>query len=131
MAQEILVSEILTSEMISAGAELAPYFLSSQLPIDGLLWLYHPESETWRFVVVTPEVKTFGLTKVYEDIRSIVSNIPAGKLIVPINDIFAVDSNDPLIAALRPAMVGRQNVKISGSLFGRVLIEGAYVYTLS
>ena|SRR2546425_2494335 len=134
MAQEVLVKESLSNEMISAGADWATYLNSSPLTVTALLWFYIPELNAWRFVVASPEVRTSGPKKVYQEIRSIMSKIPAGNQTVPLEEIVVVDSNDPLISLLRHAITtgpGIAGIRFSGNVINGVLIEDAYIYKLT
>ncbi|MCI0491246.1 MAG: hypothetical protein L0229_32040 [Blastocatellia bacterium] len=134
MAQEILVKEALSTEMVSAGAELAQHLQKSSLTIDAMLWLYKPESNTWRFVIASPEVSSAGPRKVYQDIRSIISGIPEDQRRVSINDIFVVSSNDPVISHFRSAIpAGRSiaGIRFSQNVIDGVLIDDAYIYKLA
>jgi hypothetical protein len=121
--------------MISAGDRLARHLVASKLPIDGLLWLYIPESNSWRFVVATSEVSASGPKSVYQRMRAIIEQMPqSDDQVVSWDDIFVVDTKDPLIQLLRQAMHNGRDV--SGTRFSRnvvngVLIEDAYVYRLS
>lgn len=135
MAEEVLVKESISRDMISAGDRLARHLVASELPIDGLLWLYVPESNSWRFVVASPEVSASGPKNVYQRIRAIIGQMPQNDdQAVGWDDIFVVDTKDPLVQLLRQALHTGQD--ISGTRFSRnvvngVLIEDTYVYRLS
>ncbi|MGH9928933.1 MAG: hypothetical protein ACREA9_06860 [Pyrinomonadaceae bacterium] len=134
MAEEVLVKESISREMISAGQRLSQHLIDSGLPVDGLLWLYDPESNTWRFVVASPEVKSSGPKSVYQRLRPIVEEISQrGEEIVAWDDIFVVDSNDSLIQLLRQAITTGQaisGIRFSRNIVNGVLIEDAYIYRL-
>ncbi len=134
MAEELLVKEFLSSEMISAGYELAKYLHNSQIATDALLWLYNPEANVWRFIVASPEVSGLGPKKVYEKVRSILMNIPEDQRKVSLADIFVVKSNDPLISPLRTAINTGQNIKgirLFQNVISGVFIDDVYIYKLT
>jgi hypothetical protein len=134
MAEEVLVKESISREMISAGERLARYLVDTDIPIDALLWLYVPESNAWRFVVASPEVKTNGPKSVYQKIRSRIEQMPPSlEERVVWDDIVVVDSNDPLIRLLRQAISTGQaisGIRFSRNVVNGVLIEDAYIYRL-
>jgi hypothetical protein len=134
MAEEVLVKESISREMISAGERLARYLVNSDIPIDALLWLYLPESNAWRFLVASPEVKTNGPKSVYQKIRSrLEQRPPSDEEGVAWDDIVVVDSNDPLIKLLRQAITTGQaisGIRFSRNVVNGVLIEDAYIYKL-
>ncbi len=134
MAQELLVKESISRDMISAGERLARHLSDSDIPIDALLWLYTPESNEWRFLVASPEVKTNGPKKVYEKVRSKLEQMPGtdGQG-VAWSDIGVVDSTDPIISLLRRAVTTGQaisGIRFSRNVVNGVLIEDAYIYKL-
>ena len=134
MAEEVLVKEALSSEMVSAGARLARHLGASSIAIDALMWLYIPESNAWRFIIGTPEVRTKGPKRVYQDIRSIIAKLPKDQQEVPFEDIFVIDSNDPMILPLRTALAMEQGIsgtRLSQNVLNGTLIEDAYIYKLA
>ena len=134
MAEEILVKEALSTEMVSAGTKLANHLNRSHLVIDALLWLYVPELNLWRFVIASPEVRSKGPKKIYQQVRSIISKIPETQQSVPFSDIFVVDSKDPLIMLLRTIIETGQEIsglRFSKNVINGVLIEDSYIYKLT
>ena len=133
MAQEVLVKESLSKEMISAGERLARYLNDSALEIDALLWLYLPDLNAWRFVIATPEVKAKGPKGVYQKLRAIISDMPLEEQPVDSDDIMVLDSSDPLIQLLRTAIktgAGISGIRFSRNVINGVLIEDAFIYKL-
>ena len=69
MAQEAMVTETLSQEMIDAGRELTRR-LDHRLRISAALWLYLAEPDRWRLIIASPNVKETGPRKVYQLIQS-------------------------------------------------------------
>ncbi|MEP6742595.1 MAG: hypothetical protein ABJB61_08860 [bacterium] len=133
MAEEVLVKESISSEMIAAGQQLARYLNDSELPTDALLWFYSPEDNAWRFVVATSEVRNRGPKSVYQQLRQIVSTIPAEERKIPLDNIFVLDSHDPLIQLLGSAVATGDEIagiRFTRNVINGVLIEDAYIYKL-
>ncbi len=133
MVTEVLVNEALTSEMVSAGAELAQHLGSSALKIDGLLWLFSTENNTWRFVIASPEVRVYGPKKIYQNVREVIDSIAKNEQKIPFESIFVLDSSDQLIQLLRQATCTSSNlsgVRFSQNVINGVLIDDAYIYKL-
>jgi hypothetical protein len=119
--------------MISAGERLARHLNESALPITALLWFYTPEDNNWRFVVGSPAVRDRGPKVVYQEIRQIVSQLPDDGPSVSLDDIFVIDSQEPLLQLLRTAAVTGDNIsriRFSRNVINGVLIEDAYIYLL-
>jgi hypothetical protein len=134
MAEEVVVKEVLTKEMIEAGAELTRLLDQTPLVVSASLWLYIPESNIWRLIVVSPEVETSGPRKVYQKIQPVLSQILEEKRSIGLKDISVVENNNPLIALLRNAI--RTGATISGIRFSRNAINGqfiedAYIYRMT
>ena len=134
MAEEVVVKEVLTKEMIEAGAELTRLLDQTPLVVSASLWLYIPESNIWRLIIVSPEVETSGPRKVYQKIQPVLSQILEEKPSIGLKDISVVENNNPLIALLRMAI--RTGDGISGIRFSRNTINGqfiedAYIYRMT
>ncbi len=134
MAEEVVVKEVLTKEMIEAGAELTRLLDQTSLVVSASLWLYIPESNIWRLIIVSPEVETSGPRKVYQKIQPVLSQILEEKPSIGLKDISVVENNNPLIALLRMAI--RTGDGISGIRFSRNTINGqfiedAYIYRMT
>jgi hypothetical protein len=55
-----VVKANLTSEMIDAGRELLEALDRAKFRARACFWFYFPESDRWRFVVASPEVRSRG-----------------------------------------------------------------------
>ncbi len=134
MAEEVLVKESITQDMISSGEALARHLNPSDLRINAMLWLYLAESNRWQFIVATPEVKEKGPRNVYQRIRKLVSEIPEGDPTIDFADIAVVDSSDPLILLLRGAINtggDLSKIRFSRNVLDGVLIDDAFIYKLT
>jgi hypothetical protein len=135
MVTEVVVKESLSTDMISAGAELTRLLDESRLIVSASLWLYIPETNVWRFVIGSPEVRTHGPRKAYKKIQSVVSKMSEDQPKIPLKDITVVDSNDPLISLLRVAIGTTGNVisdiRVTHNVINGVLIEDAYIYRIT
>jgi len=134
MAEEVVVKEVLTKEMIEAGAELTRLLDQTPLVVSASLWLYIPESNIWRLIIVSPEVETSGPRKVYQKIQPVLSQILEEKPSISLKDISVVENGNPLIALLRMAI--RTGDDISGIRFSKNTISGhfiedAYIYRMT
>lgn len=143
MAEEVLVKDQLTRDMIEAGDELTKR-LRSDKDFDLLcsLWLYTSEFNRWQLVVATPIVDNSGPIQAYRVIEGIVgSDWPYPD--VPLYEISILRSNHSLVRALRsvgpfeiqeltpsprPSPTVRVHKKIKLTRVQEVFIEDALVY---
>jgi hypothetical protein len=133
MAEEVVVKEILTKEMIESGAELTRLLDRAQLTVSASLWLYIPESNIWRLTIASPEVRTCGPKKVYQKIQSVLSQIPEEQPSVGLKDISVVENDNALISLLRIAIRtgdGISGIRFSKNTINGQFIEDAYIYRM-
>jgi hypothetical protein len=88
MAEETVVKEILTKEIIEAGADLTRRLDEASLKVSASLWLYIPDSNLWRLIIASPTVRKNGPKKVYQKIQSILSKIPGDISTIPLKQYF-------------------------------------------
>lgn len=134
MVTEMVVKESLSSEMISAGAELTRCLDEKRFIVSASLWLYIPELNTWRFIVASPEVRTQGPKKAYKQVQSVISKMSDAQPKIPLKDITVIDANDPLVSLLRVAIgtaTGISGIRFAHNVINGVLIEDAYVYRIT
>ena len=133
MVTEVLVKESLSSEMISAGAELTRLLDASGFAVSASLWLFMPETNTWRLVIANPEVSHHGPKKAYRKVQWAISRIPAANLKIALRDITVIDSNDPLPSLLRMAVKtdnGISGIRFTHNVINGTLIEDSYIYRM-
>jgi hypothetical protein len=133
MANQLVVTQSLTQQMMDAGADLVRTLDSDKLKISAALWFYLESSDTWRLFIASPDVQSQGPKKTYERIQEALGrNVNAVR--IALRDISVVPPDDPLIALLRVAIkTGASDV--SGIRFSRNTINGqfiqdAYIYRL-
>lgn len=133
MVTEVVVKESLSSEMISAGAELTRLLDESGFPVSASLWLYLYETNAWQFVIATPGVRDNGPRKAYDDIHSVHAKMPDIESKIPYRYITVVDAaSDPLISLLRPLFnTGATHKRFTHTVINGVLIEDAYIYRVT
>jgi len=134
MVTEMVVKESLSEQLISAGSELIRRLDEAGLTVSGALWFYDPESNYWRLIIVSPEVRNRGLKAVYKEVQSVVKTVPGDQSIISLKDISVVDSSDPLISLLKVAIKtdnGISRIRFSRNMINGTLIEDAYIYRLT
>lgn len=134
MADQLVVTESLNQQMIDAGAKLIRTLDSSGIDVLAAFWFYLEPSDTWQFVIATPEVQSQGPKRIYERLQTILGQSKDGGQIA-LRDISVVSPTDSLITMLRLGI--RTGAKdVSGIRFSRNTINGqfirdAYIYRLT
>jgi hypothetical protein len=131
MAEETLVKEALTDQMIAAGAELTEALDRSQWPIVASLWLFHPESNQWTLVLASPAVDRDGPRESYRHVSDALRVIDAA---VPLASVSVVSSKDPLVDAFRSAYRADRDIegrRVFRSAINGHFVDDAYVYKIA
>ncbi len=132
MAEETLVKEALTDEMIEAGKSVLENLDRRQFPVDAALWFYLADQNQWRLLLATPEVHVEGPRKTYKRLLQSLRNAAVHGL--SLEDVAVLDTRDPLIQVLRIAF--RSDRSIGGVRFSKntvsgQFIEDAYIYRMA
>jgi len=86
MVTEVLVKESLSEQMISAGSDLIRRLDEAGLKVSGALWFYDTDSNDWRLIIVSPDVRVKGVKTVYEEVQSVVRATPDDQSIISLKD---------------------------------------------
>ena len=117
MDKELVVREVLSEQMIGAGAKLIERLDQSESNVQAALWLFLPEEKIWKLMIISPLVKA-------DESESIIS----------LNDVGVADTSIPLISLLRIAIStggGIGGIRFSKDTINGVFIEDAYIYRIN
>ena len=132
VAKEILVTELLSEQMISAGAELIDKLDNSSCHVKAAFWMFVPEEKTWKFILSSPLVKEEGPRKYYK--RIVDANKEIEGNIISLNDISVSDINNQLIQLLKVAIStgdSISNIRFSKNAINGVLIDDTHIYRMN
>ncbi|HKN76948.1 MAG TPA: hypothetical protein VJW94_17355 [Candidatus Acidoferrum sp.] len=142
MAEETLVKEPLTTEMIEVGRDMTSRLLDNGFELACSLWFYDAESNRWRLVLASPVVDLEGPIRAYEQIEEILQD--NWEMGIWLRDISAVGATDPLVAGfrslgrielLRPRHATADRVttarRYTRGRVGDNFVEDAYVYLVA
>jgi hypothetical protein len=121
VAQELLVIQQLTEEMIKAGGDLVRLLDSRRFLVRAALWLYSSEKSEWRLVLATPEARIEGPKRIYKRLQSALAKEGSS---LPLSALTVVDTQDTLIQSLGSVM---RVDGVSGNRFSRNTINGRYI----
>jgi hypothetical protein len=142
MAEEIVVKEPLTKEMIDVGRDMSLRLREKGFELASSFWFFDLESNRWRLVLASPIVDRDGPRKAYDIIENILQeNWEMG---IWLRDISAVSPNEPVVKALRSlgkiqlldphfyATAPRVDVgrRYTRSRLGDIFVEDAYIYLI-
>ncbi|WP_243288051.1 hypothetical protein [Geothrix terrae] len=131
MAQELLVGEYLTSDMINSGAALITALDRLNLMVKGAFWLLLPDQKNWRLVIASPEVRLHGPKAVYRKITMAIKKIPRNITPVGMKDVSVVEDKNPIFLMIRTVIStgpGISGIRFSRNVINGQLVEDAYIY---
>ena len=123
----------LTTEMIDAGRALLALLDSQKFHARACFWFYFSESDRWRFVVASPEVRVRGPHAAYQRVHALARKVPDVTEVFAPGDVTVVKDNDPLVLLLRKAIStgpGISGIRFTNNSINGTFIDDAYIYRL-
>ncbi|HYP39715.1 MAG TPA: hypothetical protein VEX13_05075 [Chloroflexia bacterium] len=133
MAEEILVKEPFTKEMIEAGEAFKRILVNADFDLAAIFWLYTSEANKWRLLIASPQVDTEGPKRTYATIREILSEVSSEAPELDLWSITVLGSGETLVRTLAGANrhLGLSNKRLPGINLNGVYIEDIYVYCIA
>lgn len=134
MAEESLVKPDLTTEMIDAGRRLLEFLDRQKFRARACFWFYFPDSDRWRFVVASPEVRVRGPHAGYRKVQALARRVPGAADLFAPGDVTVVKDNDPLVVLLPKAIStgpGISGIRFTSNSVNGRFIDDAYIYRLT
>jgi len=108
----------------AAGRHLVEALDGAHFPVTAALWLYNPEANDWRLLIVSPGVSGNNLSQAFTQLHQIAKGLPEFPLLL--SAVSLIEPDDPLIVQLRKARkTGPKD--IAGIRFSRNVIDGTYI----
>ncbi len=107
-----------------AGRNLVQALDAAKFPVSGALWLFNPEADDWRLLIVSPRVTENSLSKAFTQLHQIARKLPEFPLLL--SSVSLVPPDNPLIVQLRKALKTGPD-DIAGIRFSRNVIDGTYI----
>jgi hypothetical protein len=133
MADQVVVKEYLSRDMIDAGRKLTLLLEDRQVIVSASLWFYLSESNVWRLMIASPVVSTSGPKELYEDIHTLISEAPDTFGDITLLDISVVEPNNAVVSALGKVLKLQEigGVRFSKNTVSGLFIEDVYIYKLT
>lgn len=128
MAEDTLVKENLSPEMISAGRALLAELDAAAWHATSAFWLFNPERNRWELVLSSPDVETRGSRPGYETVRQILLRGDLSGL--SLGDITILPPRKEIVRLLSRAVsvTGGGGVRFSRNAIDGHYIEDAFIY---
>jgi hypothetical protein len=131
MAEETLVKEALSEEMIRGGAALTAKLDALQWPVLGSFWYLEAEDNRWKLMIVSSELTSRGPRAAYEAIDRALNMLQSH--FTDLQFITVIAPSHPLVRALATAAeTGREleGIRFSHQAIAGRFIEDVYLYRL-
>ena len=134
MAQDLLVGDQLTEDMITTGEHVVRALDKLNVLVKGAFWLLLPEQRVWRLIVASPEVETLGPKAVYRKVDAALKRLPSDVQPISTRDITVLEDSNSLVQLMR-AMIRTgptiSNVRMSRNIVNGQLVEDALIYRMT
>lgn len=134
MAKEILVTELLSEQMILAGANLLKKLDDLSCRVKAAFWMFLPEEKTWKIIIASPLVEEEGPRKYYKHIVDAYKKAETDENIISLNDISVSDVNNQLIQLLKFSIStgdSISNIRFSKNTINGVFIDDTHIYRMN
>lgn len=131
MADEVLVKDVLTQEMIADGEELTRRLVEDGWSVVAAFWYYSPESSRWTLRFGVGEVPVRGSHEIYSAIQADLAARPLRE--VAFSEIMLLQPQHPLVEFLRDyagKVGGTSPVRVRQGIIGDAWIEDALIYSV-
>jgi hypothetical protein len=131
MAEDTVVKEQLTDEMIEAGAQLTHKLDDLGLSMPVAMWLFMPDINEWRLIFASPQISTEGPKEVYKKIEEARKALGTQVERLPLSSIGLMDTNHQLVQLFRTALrtgPGVSRIRFSRNVINGHFIEDALIY---
>ena len=131
MAEDTVVKEQLTDEMIEAGAELTRKLDEMGMPLPVALWFFLQDVNEWRLLFASPDLPAKGPQEVYRTVEAARKTLGSGAERVPLSSIGLIEPNSQLVQLLKVALStgpGVSRVRFSKNVVNGHFIDDALIY---
>jgi hypothetical protein len=128
MAEEVLVKEYLSPEMISSGRSLIARLDETGWRPTSAFWLFDADQNRWQLVLSSPDVEQHGSRPGYEAVSRILSADES--LALSLTDISIWPAHKKIVKLLPLAISvkGGPGVRFTRSAINGHYIEDAFIY---
>jgi hypothetical protein len=125
-----MVEANLTNELIDAGAKLVDKLDKRGLAPDAAFWLYFPEEQTWKLVLVEVKLAKKGPKAAYAEIQKVLTG-EKGLESLRLDNLVLEKPDARIVELIRKAMrtgSGITGIRFKNNVIDGTLIDDAYIY---
>ena len=126
-----MVEANLTKELIDAGARLVKKLDEGGLAPDAAFWLYSPEEQTWKLLLVDVKLAKKGPKAAYSEVQKILSKYAQELENIKLDDLVVERPDARIVGLIRKAVrtgTGISGIRLKNNVVDGTLIDDAYIY---
>jgi len=126
-----MVETGLTKELIDAGAKLVEKLDERGLGPDAAFWLYSPEEQTWKLLLVEAKLTKRGPKAAYSEVQRILAKHDKELGDLRLDDLVMEKPDAHIVGLIRKAVrKGSRNsgIRFKNNAIDGTLIDDAYIY---
>ena len=126
-----MVETNLTKELIDAGARLVEKLDEGGLAPDAAFWLYSPEKEAWKLLLVEVKLAKKGPKAAYSKVQKIMAKYADELGNLKLDDLVLEKPDARIVGLIRKAVrtgSGISGVRFKNNVIDGTLVEDAYIY---
>lgn len=122
----------MTEMLINAGATLVRKLDERGSAPDAAFWLYSPDQQVWKLVLVDVKVGKIGPREAYREVQETLADTPEIRALT-LDDVSIAKPDSPILKLLRTAIhtgPSISGIRFKNNVINGTLIEDAYIYRL-
>ena len=126
-----MVEANLTKELIDAGARLVKKLDEGGLAPDVAFWLYSPEEQTWKLLLVEVKLAKKGPKAAYFEVQKILAKYGQELENIKLDDLVLEKPDARIVELIRKAVRTRpavSGIRFKNNVIDGTLIDDAYIY---
>ena len=138
MATELFITQSFSEEMLTAGKNLIRCLDSGDAKVQAAFWLLESNEETWKFVIISPLVKSEGPRNYYKRINNINEAVNSEDPVLSLHDIYAFNTHNRFFKAflsIKDTVLWKEaawlNTRLGKNYIGGVYFEDMYIYRMA
>ena len=134
MAENTVVKEQLTDEMIEAGAQLTQKLDELGMEVSVALWFFISDINEWRLLFASPRLSADGPIEVYKKVEEARKLLGVQAERLPLSEVGLIDTNSQLFQLLRMAVrtgPGIARIRFSKNVINGQFIDDALIYRIA
>lgn len=129
-----MVEADLTKELIDAGARLVEKLDKRGLAPDAAFWLYSPEEQTWKLLLVEVKLAKKGPRAGYSEVQKILAKYEEELGDLRLDDLVLEKPDARIVELIRKAVrtgPGVSGIRFKNNVIDGTLIDDAYIYRVA